>query len=349
MARQAYLAIIIVMAIQGLCMSSEQETLRAAADSRGKLIGFAMRSRLDGPDKDQYLQVAASQFNVLVAENAMKFGELCRGSRGEYNFAEADAMVDFAKANRMKVRGHTLIWHSQQPRWLAEGTWTRDEMMQIIREHIHAVVGRYRGKVFAWDVVNEALSNSHDPNEVYRSTNFYEAIGPEYIDMAFRWAREADPDAKLFYNDYGMDFGGPKFEKMLTMVKGMQERGVPIDGVGPQMHIGLWAQGKGPELAKAIRRIAALGLEVHITEMDVAVELPCDQEKLARQAKIYGEITRVAMEEPGCTALLLWGFTDRHSWIPSFSQGRNGCALIFDEEYRPKPAYHAMLEAIRGR
>jgi endo-1,4-beta-xylanase len=327
-------------------MGAEQETLRSAAESRGKLVGFAMRSRPGGEDKEKYLGVAASQFNVVVAEWAMKFHSLCPKARGEYDFNDADAIVEFAEASGMKVRGHTLLWHEQQPKWLSEDEWTKQEMADIVREHIRTVVGRYKGKVFAWDVVNEGIADSNDPNETYRQTNFYEALGPEYIDMAFRWAREADPNARLFYNDYGMDFGGPKFEKMLAMVKGMKERGVPIDGVGLQMHIGLWAEGKGKELVRCIRRLAELGLEVHITELDVAVELPCDAEKLAKQARVYGEITQVAMQEKACTALLLWGFTDRHSWIPSFSKGKNGCALIFDEDYKPKPAYQAMLEAM---
>lgn len=331
-----------------MCMGAERDTLRSAADVRDKLVGFAMRSRPGGPDREQYLEVAAREFNVVVAEWAMKFHSLCPKARGEYDFRDADEIVEFAAVNGMKVRGHTLLWHEQQPKWFSEAKWTKEEMAAIIREHIRTVVGRYKGKVFAWDVLNEAISDSNDPKEVYRVTNFYEALGPEYIDSAFRWAREADPNAKLFYNDYGMDFGGQKFDKMVAMVKGMKARGVPIDGVGLQMHIGLWAEGKGKQLAEVIKRLEAMGLEVHITELDVAVELPCDAEKLARQAKVYGEITRVAMDENACTALLLWGFTDRHSWIPRHSKGKSGCALIFDEEYKPKPAYEAMLAALTG-
>jgi endo-1,4-beta-xylanase len=326
-------------------MGAETEGLRAAADKRGKLIGFAMATRV-GADAEQYRKVAAREFNCLVAENAMKFGPVCPKGRGVYDFNNVDAIMAFAQANNMKVRGHALVWHQQQPGWLSEDEWTKQEMADILHEHIATMVSRYKGKVYAWDVVNEAISDSNDVNDVYRKDNYLDALGPEYIDMAFRWAREADPQAKLFYNDYGADFGGVKFEKMYQMVAGMKKRGVPIDGVGLQMHINLSAQGKGEELAKVIRRLGELGLQVQITEMDVALDLPADKAALEKQAKIYGEITAVAMREKACTALLLWGFTDKHSWIPWFTKDKQGAALIFDEEYRPKPAYEAMKEIV---
>jgi endo-1,4-beta-xylanase len=211
------------------------------------------------------------------------------------------------------------------------------------------MVGRYKSKVFAWDVVNEAIADSGNTNNVYRAYNYYEVLGPEYLDLAFRWAREADPGARLFYNDYGTEFGGPKFEKLFGMVKGMKARGTPIDGVGLQMHIDLGAAGKAAALETSIRRLASLGLEVQITELDVAINLPGDPAKLQRQARIYGEVTAVAMREKACTALLMWGFTDKSSWLPWFSDGKRGCGLIFDEHFQPKPAYTAMLEAITAK
>jgi endo-1,4-beta-xylanase len=327
-------------------MGTEADSLRAAADAKGKLIGFAMAIPRDAADRQQYEKVAAREFNCLVAENAMKFGSVCPKGRGVYDFNNVDTIISFAQASKMKVRGHALVWHEQQPRWFREDEWTKQEMQDVIREHIKTMVGRYKGKVYAWDVVNEAISDSNDANDIYRKSNMYEALGPEFIDMAFRWARETDPQAKLFYNDYGADFGGVKFEKMYQMVKGMKQRGVPIDGVGLQMHINLSAEGKGEKLAEVIRRLSELGLEVHITEMDVALDLPADKAALEKQAKVYGEITAVAMREKACTALLLWGFTDKHSWIPWFSKEKQGAALIFDEQYKPKPAYEAMMKAM---
>jgi endo-1,4-beta-xylanase len=334
-----------LVTLSGVCMGTEAKTLRVAADDRGKLIGFAMTGGL-GHDADIYKKIAAEEFNILVAENAMKFGLVCPKARGVYDFNDADAIVAFAQANGMKVRGHALVWHQQQPGWFSKDEWTKQEVADILHEHISTMVGRYKGKVFAWDVVNEAISDSNDANDIYRKTKYYEALGPEYIDMAFRWAKEADAGAKLFYNDYGADFGGLKFEKMYQMVAGMKKRGVPIDGVGLQMHVGLGAQGKGLELTKCIRRLGELGLEVHITELDVAVDLPADKTVFDNQAKVYGEITTVAMQEKACTAILLWGFTDKHSWIPWFSKGKQGAALIFDEDYHRKPAYEAMKKAM---
>jgi endo-1,4-beta-xylanase len=330
-------------------MGDEAKSLRAAADARGKLIGFAMAIPRDPADRAEYEKVAAREFNCVVAENAMKFGPMCPGGRGVYDFHGADAIVAFAQANNMKMRGHALVWHEQQPKWFREDEWTKQEMADILHEHIKTMMNRYKGKVYAWDVVNEAIADSNDANDVYRKSNLYETLGPEFIDMAFRWAHEADPSAKLFYNDYGTDFGGVKFEKLYNLVKGMKQSNVPIDGVGLQMHINLAAEGKGPQLARVMSRLSELGLEVHITELDVAVDLPADSNSLAKQAKVYGEITEVAMREKACTALMFWGFTDKHSWIPWFSKGKQGAALLFDESYRPKPAYDEVRKALGTR
>ena len=327
----------------------QEPTLRHAAEARGKLIGFAMARGAVRKGEKAYLDTAAREFNVIVAENSMKFGLVCPKARGVYDFNDADAIVEFAHTNGMKVRGHALLWHNQQPKWLAEDEWTKQEMTDIVGENITTMLGRYKGKVYAWDVVNEAISDSNDANDVYRKTNYYDAIGSEYIDLAFKLARGADPNAKLFYNDYGCDFGGIKFEKMFNMVKGMKERGIPIDGVGFQMHLGFYAEGQSAKMVECFRRLKELGLEVQITEMDVAVELPCDGTKLQKQAEIYRQIVEAACKESNCTAILLWGFTDKHSWIPGFSQGKNGCALLFDENYKPKPAYSAVLDALKDK
>jgi endo-1,4-beta-xylanase len=325
-------------------LHAQPTTLRAAAQARGKLVGFAING---APGRDaEYDRVAAREFSVLVCENAMKFELVCPRARGQYDFRVPDAIVAFAQTNHMKVRGHTLLWHMQQPWWLSHGRWSKQELSDILHEHIRTMLGRYQGKVFAWDVVNEAISDSPNTNDVYRAYNYYDLLGPEYLELAFRWAREADPKAKLFYNDYATEFGGPKFEKMLAMLKDMKARGVPVDGVGLQMHIDLGAAGKAKALSTTIQRLAALGLEVQITELDVALDLPSDAKKLERQAQIYGDVTSIAMREKACTALLMWGFTDKSSWLPLFSNGKRGCGLIFDEHYQPKPAYTAMLNAL---
>lgn len=330
--------------IASIARAAEPISLREAAQAHGKLVGFAMFGK---PGQDtKYDETAAREFNVVVCENAMKFGCVCPTARGQYDFSVADAIVGFAQTNHMKVRGHNLVWHFQQPNWFSRGHWSKEEMANIVHEHIRTMLTHYKGKVFAWDVVNEALSDSADPKEIYRKDNYYDVLGSEYLDMAFRWAREADPKAKLFYNEYGTEFGGVKFEKMYEMLEGMKARGVPVDGVGLQMHIGLGAKSQTKKLASTIRRLAELGLEVQITELDVSMDLPSNEKKLQTQAEIFGDITKTAMEEKACTALLMWGFTDKHSWLPMFSDGKRGAGLIFDEQYHPKPAYAAMLKSM---
>jgi endo-1,4-beta-xylanase len=284
-----------------------------------------------------YHETLTGQFSALTPENAMKFGPLC-SSRGNYDFGEADAIVAVAEEHGMKVRGHTLVWHNQLPSWLIERQWTRDELIEILREHITTVVGHYRGRIWAWDVVNEAVEDDGS----LRDTLWLQGIGPEYIEMAFRWAHEADPDALLFYNDYNGEGLGKKSDAIYALVADLRKRGVPIDGVGLQMHISLEGAPSPEDVAANMKRLGALGLQVHITEMDVRIQEPVTEEKLAAQARIYHSMLDVCLVAPNCTAFVTWGFTDSHSWIPDFFPG-SGAALIFDEFYRPKPACSEMV------
>jgi endo-1,4-beta-xylanase len=277
---------------------------------------------------------------MITPENAMKFGPLHPG-RDSYDFGDADSIVDFAKSHGMEVRGHALVWHNQLPGWLIGKSWERDELIEVLREHIMTVVGRYRGRIDAWDVVNEAVADDGS----LRDAIWLRSIGPDYIDMAFRWAHEADPQARLFYNDYGGEGLGRKSEAIYDLVQGLRRRGVPIHGVGLQMHIGLWPFPSPQDVAANMSRLDALGLEVHVTEMDVRIVSPVTDEKLAEQARIYGDMLRVCLSARNCKAFALWGFTDRYSWIPQFFPG-SGWALIFDESYRPKPAYNALSDAL---
>lgn len=316
--------------------------LRSLARARGINIGAAVAARPLLNDS-LYAQTLAREFGMLTPENAMKFGPI-HPARDRYDFRDADAIVEFAVANGMRIRGHTLVWHNQQPRWLTEEDFSRDELLAILREHITTVAGRYRGKVTAWDVVNEAIGD----NGSLRDTIWLRRLGPEYLDLVFRWAHEADPEAQLFYNDYGGEGLGRKSDAIYTMVRGLSSRGVPIHGVGLQMHVSLDSFPNPQDVAANISRLAALGLHVHITEMDVRIRQPITEEKLAAQARIYQEIVRVCLSSPNCTAFVMWGFTDRYSWVPSFFPGFGG-ALILDESYGPKPAYSALAELLRGR
>jgi endo-1,4-beta-xylanase len=244
----------------------------------------------------------------------------------------------------MAVRGHTLVWHVTLPDWILEGEWSREEAIEILRDHIHTVVGHYRGRVVAWDVVNEALLGDGS----YRDSFWFETIGPEYIEMAFHWAHEADPAALLFYNDHSGEGSGRKADAIFDLVAGMKEAGVPIHGVGLEMHLRVDRYPDPLSIAENIQRYAAIGLEVHVTEMDVAIPIPVTPEEFRLQAEVYREIVRVCLEAPNCTALVVWGFSDRQSWVPYFMEKLDE-ATLFDRAFRPKPAYYAVKEELAGR
>src|SRR5499426_425008 len=325
-----------------LAIVAEAQTLRDAAAARGLRVGAAVNMN---PFRNEpiYSQTLGREFNMLVAENAMKFDAL-HPAQNTFNFTDADALVAFAEANNMAVRGHTLVWHNQIPGWLTGGNFTRDQVIAIMRDHIMTVVGRYRGRILAWDVVNEAVS---DNNGQLRTDSFWhQKIGPEYIAMGFQFAHEADPDAILYYNDYSAEGSGAKSDAVFNLVSGLLNQGVPIDGVGWQMH-----QINPFRIQQAHRtnaqRLAAIGLEVSITEMDVRISLPTTQQELDEQALAYRDVVEFCLSQPNVKTLVTWGFTDKYSWIPGFFSGF-GDALIFDMNYQPKPAYSAMLSALGG-
>jgi endo-1,4-beta-xylanase len=256
--------------------------------------------------------------------------------------------MEFAKANNMKVRGHPLVWHSSLPRWLwlNEEKFTRDELIAILKDHVQTLVSRYRGQVFAWDVLNEAINRDGS----LRDTIWLRNIGPEYIDLAFQWAHEADPDALLFYSDYGNDEQGRKPDAMYNMVRGMLQRGVPIHGVGLQAHRLVQEPPDAKALAGNMKRHADLGLQVQFTELDIAISqgVGSKEERLEEQGRGYGDIFKTCLSIPKCTGIITWGFTDRHTWLGSLT-GQIEAPLLFDEEYRPKPAYEAIKKVLSSK
>jgi len=333
---------------------ASSQTLREAAERSGILVGAAVRpEQLSEP---RYAATLASEFGMLEPEDAMKWESL-HPSPEKFDFSQADRIVAFAISHQMKVRGHTLVWHQQNPRWLMEGQHSPDQLGRILEQHIKTVVGHYRGKVFAWDVVNEAFDERVAGK--FRSTIWYDqpgigrAIkGNSYIEDSFRWAHAADPEALLFYNDAEAEAMNSKSDAIYAMVQDFRRRGVPIDGVGFQMHLG----NLHPDIvsiSENIGRFTALGVQVHITEMDVA--LPVDANGNARsrelqlQADVYRKIAAAScLPHAGCTAIQTWGFTDKYSWIGSHSKHTQGAALLFDREYRSKPSYEGLKQTLRG-
>jgi endo-1,4-beta-xylanase len=342
---------------------STSPTLRQAADHEGILIGTAARPAL--LREVAYSATLSREFNMLQAEDAMKWWTL-RHDPDSFDFSQGDELVRFAQAHSMKVRGHCLVWDHNNPDWLAHGTFTPAQLSHLLQEHIATVVKHYAGQVFAWDVVNEGF----DEHEKVRDSIWYNQPGigfahndrhetdTAYIEQAFRWAREADPHALLFYNEAEAEAVNTKSDSVYAMLKDFKHRGVPIDGVGLQMHVPS-LEPDLPSIAANISRIAALGLQVHITELDVPLPVTPNgalggeaitPEDLERQARIYRGVVRLCLDSPSCTGIQTWGFTDKYSWIGSHSHGAQGGALPFDRAYRPKPAYNAIAEELsRGR
>jgi endo-1,4-beta-xylanase len=295
------------------------------------------------------------QFNSLTPENAMKMGPI-HPKENEYYWKDADSIAAFAQRNKLKLRGHTLCWHHQTPGWLfVDGngnTVSKELLLQRLKDHITAVVSRYKGSVYAWDVVNEAISDK--PGEYLRPSQWLKICGEEYIAKAFRFAHEADPDALLFYNDYN-EISPVKREKIYKLVKSLKDSGVPIHGIGLQAH---WAvnEPSGEQLEETIKKFSGLGLRVQITEMDISVypkehdareRRPQDAdtsftaEKEQKQAEVYKTCFELFRKYRNViSGVTFWNLSDRYSWLDNFPvQGRKDYPLLFDKSLQPKKAF----------
>lgn len=314
-------------------------SLRELASSQGRFIGVAaVPELLKDPD---YRQLLADEFNMVTPETAMKW-EIIHPQPNQYDFSLGDQLVDFARQHNMSVRGHVLVWDLQIPRWVTQAERTRSEWVNILCVHIKTVVGHYKGVIYAWDVVNEGVND----DGTLRNTFWMERIGPEYIAMAFQWTRETDPSARLFYNDNGGEGLNPKSQAIYTLAQEMIQQSIPIDGVGLQLHTDLYQSPPSSDLAANIQRLTDLGLEVHITEMDVRLQNSTEPEpvKLAAQAEVYRQAISTCLVFTRCRAFITWGLTDRYSWIPGWT-GNPDAPLLFDSNGAPKPAYKAVREA----
>jgi endo-1,4-beta-xylanase len=332
------------------------DSLRAHAQARGLLVGCAVvPEKLTGqPD---YAGTVAAQANILVAENAMKWKAL-RPAPDKFNFAGADTILAFASAHGQKMRGHNLCWHEALPDWFA-ATVTKENARQILTDHIRTVAGHYAGKLHSWDVVNEAINTKDGRPDGLRKSSWLDLIGPDYLDVAFRTARAADPNVLLTYNDYGIETDASdqtqKRELVLTLVRGMKKRGIPIDAVGVQSHLSAGGPLPGAGLRTFVRELRQMGLQVFVTEMDV------NERKLegsvAEQdsavARIYKDYVTMMVAEPNVTAVLTWGITDRYTWLndPKYARpdGQPQRDLPFDADYKPVPAFFALRDALDSR
>jgi endo-1,4-beta-xylanase len=324
------------------------QSLRNMGDQRNIRIGAAVDPSHFG--ETAYADTLAREFSQVEPENAMKFGPIHPGVN-TYSFTQPDAIVKFAQDHNMVVRGHTLVWHQQVPAWVTNGNYTPDQLSQVLQDHIGTVVRRYAGQVYAWDVVNEAFND----DGTMRSTIWSNAPGiglpgPAYIEQALRWAHEADPGAILFYNDYNGEGLGAKSDAIYKMAQDFRARGVPLGGIGLQMHF-TTNPGSLANIEANIRRLTALGLQVQITELDVRLQLDssgnASAQDLGTQAQIYQDITTRCLKFPLCTAIQTWGFTDKYSWIPG-TFPNFGAGLEFDTAYRPKASHDSMVAAMQA-
>ncbi|HWO64073.1 MAG TPA: endo-1,4-beta-xylanase [Umezawaea sp.] len=296
----------------------------------------------------EYREVLAAEFGSVSAENQMKW-EYIHPERDRYNFGMADKIVRFAKQNRQVVRGHTLLWHSQNPAWLEQGTFTKAELRAILKDHVKKVVGRYRGSIQQWDVANEIFT---DTGELRATDNIWiRELGPGIIADAFRWAHEADPKAKLFFNDYGVESVNAKSDAYLALIKQLRAQHVPVDGFSAQAHLSI-RYGFPGDLETNLKRFAALGLKTAITELDVRMDLPESgvptEAQLAQQADYYDRTLTACLNVEGCDSFTIWGFTDKYSWVPVFFQGE-GAATVMWNDFSRKPAYYILRSTLARR
>ncbi|MDR9856342.1 endo-1,4-beta-xylanase [Paenibacillus sp. VCA1] len=298
--------------------------------------------------------VLTRHFNSLTDENEMKF-ENIHPSEDVYAFGESDTIVDFARRHGMAVRGHTLVWHNQTSDWLFQEADGRPVgkglLLERLRSHIETVVGRYKEDIYAWDVVNEAVADEGD--ELLRPSKWLEIAGPDFIAKAFEFAHEADPTARLFYNDYN-ESHPHKRDKIYALVKSLLDQGVPIHGIGLQAHWNIFDPSLD-DIRAAIEKYASLGLELQLTELDVSVFrfddrrtdlLEPEPGMLERQAEVYEAVFRLLKEYRGTvSSVTFWGAADDYTWLDDFPvRGRKNWPFLFDERHLPKPAYYRVAQ-----
>ncbi|MGA2438230.1 MAG: endo-1,4-beta-xylanase [Acidobacteriaceae bacterium] len=332
-------------------------SLGAHGAAHGLLYGCAVNMNALGADA-AYAALIREQCRIVVAENAMKWGAL-RPSADGFNFDQTDALVAFAESNRMKIRGHNLVWHQSNPKWL-EATATKENARDLLVTHIETVAGRYAGRMHSWDVVNEAIHVEEGRPDGLRNSLWLRLIGEEYIELAFKTAREADPQALLTYNEYGIEeetrAGEQKRAAVIEMLRRMAARRVPVDAVGVQSHIAAGTTGVayGAGLMRFIAAARELGLQVFITEMDVNDRaLAADEPgRDAAVAAAYKQYLELALGDPAVRAVLTWGITDRYTWLDHEDgrvDGKPERPLLFDTEGKAKAAVFAVREAFDQR
>ena len=356
------IALLLLVLNIGAC-KSQQSLTNYESDSRGLKdfyknyfsIGVAVAKRnLSGEETS----LIKKHFNSITAENDMKM-EMLQPVEGKFNWTTADSIMSFAAKNAIKVRGHNLCWHEQAPSWFFVGKdgneVSKEILLQRLKTHIEAVVGRYKGKIYAWDVVNEAVDD--DSTAYLRNSKWYKICGEDFIAKAFEYAHAADPEAKLYYNDYNTE-RPEKRERIYTLLKNLKDKGVPIDGVGLQAHWSIYEPTE-KELVTAIERYSSLGLKIQFTELDISI-YPWEKNKRAKrpgeddtytaaleqqQVEKYKMIFEVFRRYKNViTNVTFWNISDRRTWLDGYPvPGRKNYPLLFDTQLKPKKAYWEVI------
>jgi len=349
----------ILFVMLSLRLSAEEPTVKPLKDLFPQFyIGTCLGGLLPDDFTNEEMALIDAHFNVVTPEGCMK-PEPIQPEEGVFHFKYPDDLVAYAEAHGKRVTGHTLIWHQQCPDWFfldGNKPASRELVLRRLRTHINTLVGRYRGQIMGWDVVNEAIDDGKDV--YYRPTKWWKAIGDDYIEKAFEYAHEADPDAELYYNDYSIE-SPVKREKTLKLIARLKEKGLRIDAVGIQGH---WELDKVPfkDIEDAIVAFHNAGVKVMITELDLDVvtrwtpkDAPkevanpypnaCPPEVLQRQAEQYAKLFEIfARHSDKITRVAFWGLHDGRSWLNFWPRWRMNYPLLFDRNAKPKPAFYAV-------
>lgn len=324
---------------------TDDSTLAELADRAGVLVGASF---VEGSHEDEFRAVLVREFNSTTAP---LYWSSTEPQPDEFNFDASDTAVDIAEANGLRLRGHPLVWGRLALPEYVNDTTDPTELRALVANHIRTIVGRYRGRIKQYDVVNEPLTLNGAAGELGNGLEnyvFLRLLGPGYIREALDLAHEADPDAELYVNEFFVMQPGPKQDYFFELIRGLVEDGAPLHGVGFQGHItppfSPQYRPTREQIADSVRRFTALGLDVEITELDVTLEDPVNG--LDEQGVVYGDVYAGCFFTPGCRGITIWGITDKHTWIRNFFRVE-GAPLMFDESYQPKPAYFAAREVLQ--
>ena len=356
-----YPVLVLILLLLSNSCKKKSNPAQAPSATLQSTAPFPMGAAINSPNlKNKYLYVLtlSTEYNSVSTDYELKF-DWIEPQQGQFNYADGDYIIAFATQHHMRVHAHNFIWHQALPDWVLNFVGDSLAWENLFKTHIQTEAAHYKGLVSSWDVVNEAIRDD-DGTLRNRDVNpgdgsiWRRHLGPDYIARAFQYAHAADPGALLFYNDYGQEWGGVKLDSMIALVTNLKNRGIPIAGIGMQMHIDINADNAG--ITAALQKLAATGLKVHISELDISVNpnnnpniLFSDSLQFVQSAKyqFIAKTYRAVVPAPQQYGITTWEFSDADSWIPSFFN-RKDWPLPFDANYQKKQAYNGLLNGLKN-